>query len=325
MRRRTTRTARSPPGVRRRRSHGPRAANKRSQRGSRGAARGRRPSEPVVERDALAEPEEGPQPALGAVFDEVVGGREERQAKPAAAATAQGRGRTWRSVKGSTTARSRAKLSRMLSVVAPRTTAWLEVSSTPKTSHVNGTRRVAEKPTRKKKIGAATRPARRHQGSPGSKRSRMVDEESEDADGLQDVRRGDGTANLGRRPDACSVSMVSWGVLLGRASCSERDLVQDQAREPRDLRVAPRAPRKTRRSSDDPNSVPRGPTSEERLQARLGAAQDEGVDVVGALVGVDRLEVLGVPRRGTLPGCRCRRACRGPCGRSRGPCRNCCA
>ena len=42
-----------------------------------------------------------------------------------------------------------------------------------------------------------------------------------------------------------------------------------------------------------PTSVPRGPTSVERLQARLGAAQDEGVDVVGALVGVDRLEVLG--------------------------------
>lgn len=94
-----------------------------------------------------------------------------------------------------------------------------------------------------------------------------------------------------------------------------------------------------------------GSTRHERLDARDGPPEDERVDVCGALVRVDRLEVARVPddlvqvavrvllrclhrngtrtllrpSRGTRPRCRCRRACRGPRARSRAPSRTSCA
>src|SRR6516165_6037077 len=40
--------------------------------------------------------------------------------------------------------------------------------------------------------------------------------------------------------------------------------------------------------------------SEKRLDARDGASQDQGMDVVSALIGVDRLEIVDVPHHVVL-------------------------
>ena len=154
-----------------------------------------------------------------------------------------------------------------------------------------------------------------------------------------------------RRPPGSSGSRETRGSARPDARCRTRSRTRSRSSRCGASRCSPCsallpaaahrcASSRARSSSADRNSSlyrnPGGPVWLEKSSAwadQLNAwipvmarAEDQRVDVVRALVGVDHLEVDQVAdRRRTRPRCRCRRACRAPCARCRAPCRRNCA
>src|SRR4029077_8894114 len=105
------------------------------------------------------------------------------------------------------------------------------------------------------------------------------------------------------KPMACLPRCIRWQIFVSfqtiRPSHSAPTMVRWRASAPRLARPAgslrmplsPQRSRPTRCASLEPAGRL---VSEKRLQPGLRAAQDQGVHVVGALVGVDGLEVGGV-------------------------------